>query len=82
MATRKTIFHMEVTNNTWSAKYTGNFELSDDKAVRKHDERLMDALIADDRILNFWYRIVMPVVRFKRRQARKQLKQQKTGLDA
>ena len=82
MATKKTFLHVEVTNKEYHIQYSGSFKMSDDKKVYMHDERLMSMLMANDDILDFWYRIVMPVVRFKRREARRQLKQQKTGLEA
>ena len=72
----KTIFHLEVSDRIYDAKYTGSFKFSNDKTARKHDERLMDVLIADDVLLNFLYGIVMPVVRFKRREAKRKAKEQ------
>lgn len=72
----KTIFHLEVSDRIYNAKYTGSFKFSDDKTSRKHDERLMEVLIADDVLLNFLYGIVMPVVRFKRREAKRKANEQ------
>ena len=46
--------------------------LTIDKEERKHNERLMRALLASDELLTFCYNIVMPVVRNKRREARKE----------
>lgn len=76
MASRKTILHLEVDSKQFSVQYTGSFELSDDKAARKHDERIMDALISDERLFRFFNRLVEPVQRFKRREAKKQAKAQ------
>ena len=47
-------------------------EVTDSKEERKHNERLMRALLASDELLTFCYNIVMPVVRNKRREARKE----------
>lgn len=76
MASRKTILHLEVDSKQFHVQYTGSFELSDVKAVRKHDERVMDALISDERLFRFFNRLVEPVQRYKRREAKKQAKAQ------
>ena len=70
----KTIFHMEVDNKEYHVSYNGSLTIPETKVQLKHNERLMRALAADDQLLTFFYNIVMPVVRYKRRQARKQKK--------
>lgn len=67
----KTFFQMEVTDTDYSIQYNGSFTEPQTKEQRKHNERLMRALIADEVLLNFFYNIVMPVVRLKRREAKK-----------
>ena len=74
MATRKTILHLEVDKNEYNCQYTGSFEFSEDKKVRKHDERIIDALLSDEQLFQFFYRIVEPVRRCKMREARKAAK--------
>ena len=74
MATRKTILHLEVDKNEYNCQYTGSFEFSEDKKVRKHDERIMDALLSDEQLFRFFYRLVEPVRRCKMREARKAAK--------
>lgn len=68
---RKTILNIEVDDKEYNVQYTGKITEVRTKEELKHDTRLMDALIASDELLNFFYRIVMPVVRFKRREAKK-----------
>ena len=79
----KTILHVEVTDTNFCVQYNGEIaELPLDKKLRKHDERLMNMLIASDELLSFFYRIVTPVVRFKRRQASKAAKAAKASGNA
>ena len=72
MATRKTILSLEVNNKEWHLQYSGSVEPTDDKAAFKHDARIMDALMSDDKLLDLFYRLVTPVVRYKRREARRE----------
>ena len=71
---KKTIFQMEVTEKKYHVSYSGTFTEPETREQRKHNERLMEALIADDKLLTFLYNIVTPVVRYKRREAKKQRK--------
>ena len=71
MAIKKTIFHLEVNSKEYEASYTGTFKFPESKIDRKHDERIMSVLMENDDLLNFLYRLVNPVVRYKRREARK-----------
>ena len=59
---KKTSLTIEVTDSEYHVN----------KEERKHNERLMRALLASDELLTFCYNIVMPVVRNKRREARKE----------
>ena len=68
---KKTSLTIEVTNDEYHVKYTGSLIEPQTKEQRKHNERLMWALLASDELLTFCYNIVMPVVRYKRREARK-----------
>ena len=72
MAIKKTIFHLEVNSKEYEASYTGTFKFPETKIDRKHDERIMSVLMENDDLLNFLYRLVNPVVRYKRREARKE----------
>lgn len=74
---KKTIFQMEVTEKEYNVSYSGTLAKPETREQRKHNERLMQALIADDKLLTFLYNIVTPVVRYKRREAKKQ---RKTGV--
>ena len=67
----KTILLIEVNDKEYHVKYNGTIGVPETKEQRKHNERLMNALIASDELLTFFYDIVNPVVRFKRREARK-----------
>ena len=68
---KKTILLMEVNDKEYSVKYNGSLKEPETKEQRKHNERLMRALLASDELLTFFYNIVMPVVRCKRREAKK-----------
>ena len=68
---KKTIFQMEVTDSEFNVTYNGSLTMPKTPEERKHNERLMRALVASDELLNFLYNIVNPVVRFKRREAKK-----------
>ena len=70
----KTIFRLEVTDKEYQVRYSGTLSCPETREQRKHNERLMRALIADDNLLTFLYNIVNPVVRYKRREARKAAK--------
>ena len=67
----KTIFKLEVNDKEFHAHYNGSLTRPETKEQRKHNERLMLALMASDELLNFLYQIVMPVIRYKRREARR-----------
>lgn len=69
---KKTVLTIEVSDRAFNASYTGTFSKPQTKEQQKHNERLIKALIYDDKLLEFMYNIVNPVVRYKRRQARKQ----------
>ena len=71
----KTILRIEVNDNEYNVRYNGQIKYDPDKTARKHDERLMRMLMADDDLLNFFYSIVTPVIRFKRREARRNAQQ-------
>lgn len=71
---KKTIFQLEVTDSEFTVRYTGELTEPQTKEDRKHNLRLMRALIANDTLLTFLYNIVNPVVRYKRREAAKKAK--------
>lgn len=73
--TPKTILSIKVGDKEFNIKYNGSFEYPETKLQMKHDERLMSMLLGDERAFNFFYRIVEPVVRFKKREAKKKNKQ-------
>ena len=75
---KKTFFQMEVDDENYEVKYNGSFDEPKTREERKHNERIMRALIADDRLLTLFYNLVMPVVRMKRREA----KRKRLGSDA
>ena len=68
---KKTTFLLEVNDHEYHVQYNGSLSAPETREQWKHNERLMRALIADDRLLNFLYNIVTPVVRCKRREAKK-----------
>ena len=68
---KKTFFQMEVTDKEFHVKYNGSLSAPETPEQRKHNERIMRALLASDELLTFFYNIVMPVVKCKRREAKK-----------
>lgn len=76
MASKKTILIIEATDRTYTVRYSGSFKYSPDKAVRKHNERLINMLIDNDDLFEFLYNIVEPVVRYRRREAKRKAKEQ------
>jgi len=69
--TKKTFLLLEVSDREYHVQYNGSLGEPETKEQKKHNERLMRALMASDELLRFVYGIVMPVVRYKRREARK-----------
>ena len=57
---KKTSLTIEVTDSEYHVKYTGTLIAAQTKEERKHNERLMRALLASDELLTFCYNIVMP----------------------
>ena len=71
----KTILHIEVTNNEFNIKYSGNIvKEPTEKDDLKHDERLMRMLVSDKKVFDFFFRIVEPARRFYVREAKKKQK--------
>lgn len=71
----KTLLHIEVTNNEFNIKYSGNIvKEPTEKDDLKHDERLMRMLVSDKKVFDFFYRIVEPARRFYVREAKKKQK--------
>ena len=68
---KKTTFLLEVNDQEYHVQYNGTLSAPETCEQWKHNERLMRALLADDRLLNFLYNIVTPVVRCKRRETKK-----------
>ena len=74
---RKTILHIEVTNKEYTLQYSGSpDEKPTTKDDFKHDERLMLMLISNEKIFDFFFRIVEPARRYYIREAKKKLKDQ------
>lgn len=71
----KTILHIEVNDKEYNVKYNGTIKEPQTKEQLKHNERIMNMLLASDELLSFFYNIVNPVVRCKRREARKAAKE-------
>lgn len=77
MATRKTILHIEVTGKEYSIQYSGSLiEAPTSKDAFKHDERILQMLVADRKVFDFFFRLVEPARRFYIREAKKKLKPQ------
>ena len=77
MATRKTILHIDVTNKEYSIKYSGSIAQSPtSKENLKHDERILQMLVSDPKVFDFFFRLVEPARRFYIREAKKKRKAQ------
>ena len=77
MATRKTILHIEVTNKEYSIQYSGSLiEPPTSKENLKHDERILQMLVADRKVFDFFFRLVEPARRFYLREEKKKRKAQ------
>ena len=74
---KKTILNIEVNDKEFHIQYNGSIMEPQTKEQRKHNERLMRMLVADEDVFNFFYNIIEPVVRFKKREARKAKKDEK-----
>ena len=75
MATRKTILHIEVINSKYSIQYSGSLiEAPTSKESLKHDERILQMLVADRKVFDFFFRLVEPARRFYVREAKKKRK--------
>ena len=71
---KKTILHVEVDEQDFHIQYTGSIQRQDDATAFKHDERLIRMLLAHDDIFDLFWRVTSPVMRFKRRKVRKEVK--------
>lgn len=69
---RKTTLLIEVTAKEWRAQYSGSFKTPAGKDQFKHDARLMSALISSPELFAFFNRILTPVIRCKRREAKRE----------
>ena len=77
MATRKTILRIEVTNKEYSIQYSGSIAQSPtSKENLKHDERILQMLVADRKVFDFFFRLVEPARRFYIREEKKKRKAQ------
>lgn len=75
MATRKTILHIEVINSNYSIQYSGSIAQSPtSKEILKHDERILQMLVSDRKVFDFFFRLVEPARRFYIREAKKKRK--------
>ena len=77
---RKTTLLIEVTAKEWRAQYTGSFKTPTGKDQFKHDARLMSALISSPELFAFFNRVLTPVIRCKRREARKKAQAPEPGI--
>ena len=75
---KKTVLHLEVNEKEWTLKSNLSLDYPQitDKIAFKHDERIMRALMSDDKLFRLFYRLVEPVLRCKRRDARRAAKKQ------
>ena len=72
---KKTILHIEVTNKDFNIQYSGLIiKEPTEKDDIKHDERLMRMLVSDQKVFDFFFRIVEPARRFYVREAKKKQK--------
>ena len=77
MATRKTILHIDVTNKEYSIQYSGSIAQSPtSKETFKHDKRILQMLVSDRKVFDFFLRLVEPALRFYLREDKKKLKAQ------
>ena len=78
---KKTVLHLEVNEKEWTLKSNLSLDYPQitDKIAFKHDERIMRALMSDDKLFRLFYRLVEPVLRCKRRDARRAAKKECTG---
>ena len=67
----KTILILEVDNKEFNLKYTGSIEFPEDKIGVKHDERIIQAMLEDERLYKLFFRLVDPVTRYKKREAKR-----------
>ena len=75
MATRETILYIEVTNKEYSIHYSGSIAQSPtSKEKLKHDERILQMLVADRKVFDFFFRLVEPARRFYIREEKKKRK--------
>lgn len=70
----KTILQLEVDDKEWSLKFNGSINFPENKKELTHDRRIMEALIADERLYNLFFRLVKPVTRYKKREAKRKQK--------
>lgn len=68
---KKTTLLIEVTDSEFHVQYNGSLSAPETKEQFKHNERLMKALLSDERLFNFAYNIFMPVMKCKKREAKK-----------
>lgn len=81
MATRKTIFSIEIVNDEYNVYYTGrigpewdNLTPAERKDALRQDGRIMNVLIAEPVLLNWMSGIVKAVHAFRKREAKKAAK--------
>ena len=76
----KTIMLVKIDDSNYEVQ--SNFiPRRDDKVFRKHAERFMRMLLTDNEVFNFFYSTLEPVIRFKRREARKKAKEEAQKVD-
>ena len=81
MATRKTILHIEVINKEYSIQYSGSIAQSPtSKENLKHDERILQMLVSDPKVFDFFLRLVEPARRFYIREEKKKRKNGTTSV--
>ena len=72
---KKTTLFVEVDDKEFTVSYSGTLAEPQTREQLKHNERLIKILISDDKLMDFFYNIVNPAVRYRKNKARKERKQ-------
>ena len=71
---KKTTLFVEVDDKEFTVSYSGTLAKPHTREELKHNERLIKILISDDKLMDFFYNIVNPAVRYRKNKARKERK--------
>ena len=72
---KKTTLFVEVDDKEFTVSYSGTLAKPHTREELKHNERLIKILMSDDTLMDFFYNIVNPAVRYRKNKARKARKQ-------